>query len=225
MENRFIEFIKYIGDCVLEVIYPHTNNCIICDSYVENKFLCRNCENKIKYCYDPYIIDKNGLKVKIYSVAYYSGIILELIIRLKYKSDFKSGEVLGFLMYKKILKENLNIDYITYVPSTNKSLKKRGYNQSKYLAKIIGDYTKIPIINLLTKNDNAKDQIGLNKEERWKNVKNSFNLKFKENIENKNILLVDDVLTTGATTFYCFKELKKLKINNVFVLTAAKSRV
>ncbi len=104
-------------------------------------------------------------------------------------------------------------------------IKKRGYNQSEYLAKIISKNINVPIAHCLKKYMNTKDQIGLNGLERWLNVENSFKVYNEKCIKNKKVLLIDDVLTTGATSFYCANELKKRGAKEIFILTAAKSDV
>ena len=73
-----------------------------------------------------------------YSVSYYSGVMMELILKLKYKSNFRAGEVIAEYMINLIKTENIQFDFITYIPMTKISIKKRGYNQSEYLARIIG---------------------------------------------------------------------------------------
>ncbi len=150
---------------------------------------------------------------------------MELILNLKYKSDFKSGEVIANLMYKRLKQINISADIITFVPSSKKSYKKRGYNQSEYLARLISKNINIPVAYCLKKDINSKDQIGLNGIERWLNVRDSFKVYNKDYIKNKKIILIDDVLTTGATSFYCANELKKNGAKEIFILTAAKSHV
>ncbi|WP_326498369.1 ComF family protein [Clostridium brassicae] len=199
---------------------------MVCNEYVsENKILCTVCLGKIKKCRGCFEIHKENLNIKCYSATYYSYIIKRLILNLKYKSDFKAGEVLAKYMLETIENNKMKFDIITYVPLTKQSIKKRGYNQGRYLAKFIGDKTNKKVYRILKKCKQTKDQIGLSKEERWNNLKGSFqfiNLKY---FQNKNILIVDDVITTGATGFYCAKTLIKNGAKNVVILSAAKSSI
>ena len=71
----------------------------------------------------------------------------------------------------------------------------------------------------------TKDQIGLSGEERWNNMEKCFEIQESKFIKNKKILLVDDVITTGATAFHCAHNLKESGINDVCILTIAKSNV
>lgn len=225
MENGIVKYIKYVLDCIKEVIYPYEDKCIICNEYTEEELICDICKKNIRYCNDYVTIDKEEMNFTAYPTAYYSGIMAELILRLKYKSDFGAGKVIGNIMADKILSEKLDIDYITFVPSSREAYKKRGYNQSEYLSKIISDKIHIPMGSCLCKVKKTKDQIGLSTIERWENVKGSFDVINNDKFNNKNILLIDDVLTTGATVFYCASKIKKSGAKNIYILTAAKSNV
>ncbi|MCY6369801.1 ComF family protein [Clostridium ganghwense] len=224
MGNELIKNIKYLWHCILNVIYSDGRECTICNEYVsDEKLLCNKCRAEVKLCKEYFKICEETFEVKCFSSAYYSGIIKELIINLKYKNDFKAGEVLVQYMVDTIRKQNIKFDVITYVPSTKKSIKKRGYNQSKYLARTISYKIDTKSLEFLVKFNNTKDQIGLNGEERWKNLKDSFkciNIKY---LKNKRILLVDDVITTGATSFYCAKAMLRSGASEVIILTCAKS--
>ena len=226
MGNGFISILKYISKCILQVVYPVSEDCIICESIIEgSNWLCTNCENKIKYCTESFEITKNNKQYTYYCLAYYSKSISELILRLKYKSDYVCANVLGEKMAELIVKNNLVIDFITFVPATKKSLMKRGYNQSELLAKSISEILKIKVISTLDKIRETKDQIGLNEEMRWKNILGSYKLKNYIKVKNKNFLLIDDVMTTGATTVCCAEELIKGHANCVTILTAGKSKL
>ncbi len=163
--------------------------------------------------------------ILLWSVFYYSNIVKELIIRLKYKSDFICGEILAKYMLELVKKNELKFDLISYVPMTKKALKNRGYNQSEFLANYLSRFLNIKVICNLIKTIDTKDQIGLSGEERWNNMKKCFKIEKSEIIKNKNILLIDDVITTGATAFHCAHNLKENGANNIYVLTIAKSNV
>ncbi|MBC8059317.1 MAG: ComF family protein [Clostridiaceae bacterium] len=211
---------------MLQVVYPVSGDCIICKGYtVDDRWLCSSCENKIKYCQERFEVTKNNKRYSYYCLAYYSKGISELVLRLKYKSDFACANALGEKMAELIVKNNLVIDFITFVPATKQSLMKRGYNQSQLLAKVIGEVLKVKVISTLDKIKETKDQIGLNEEMRWQNISGSYKLRSDMKIKNKKILLVDDVMTTGATTFCCAEELIKSEVNCVIILTAAKSKL
>ena len=93
------------------------------------------------------------------------------------------------------------------------------------MAKGIGKIFNKKVYTLLAKTSRTLDQIGLDSSSRWENLSNSFMAKDLKKIKNKIILLVDDVITTGATAYYCKEVLMKAGAKEVIVLTAAKSRI
>ncbi|WP_415875401.1 ComF family protein [Clostridium sp.] len=210
---------------MLDVIY-NPEECIVCGAYVNNEsLLCTKCSSEIRICNKFFQITRQNYSIRCYSSFYYSGLGKELIARLKYKSDFRAGDVITEYMLNTIKTYKINFDIVTYVPCSKSTLKKRGYNQSQYLAKKIAYKTNSKVVELLKKFKDTKDQIGLNGEERWKNLSEAFKAVNGNEIINKNILLVDDVITTGATAFYCSILMIEKGAANVYVLTGAKSSV
>lgn len=225
MGKWLIENIKFIFESFLDVIYGRSENCIICGSAAqENILLCRNCMKKVKACDSKYFIGKENKKFDVISGAYYTDIVMELILRLKYRQDFDCGRVLAYFMERSLKKFRPEFDLITFVPLSHSSLRKRGYNQAEYLADIIGNYENKKVIKCLKKK-NVKDQIGLDYQKRWKNLKESFYVYDSNVIKNKKILLIDDVFTTGATSFYCCEKILECGAESASILTAAKSKV
>ena len=160
--------------------------------------------------------------------------IREFII--KYKFDEKSYMYKSFaklIIEDKIFMENFikKYDYIISVPIHIKRTKQRGYNQSKLIAKEIAtkcsNIENFPMFidDVLIKNKNIVAQSSLDdKLDRIRNIKNAFNLgKNRDNIKEKNILIIDDVFTTGATVNECAKVLKENGVSKVGVFTIAKS--
>lgn len=226
MGQRIIKYIKNILYCLLRLIYSGDECCVICSGYSEeSEPLCTKCREKLRRCEDHFYIGTNNERYLVWSVFYYSNIVKELIIRLKYRSDFICGEILARYMLEFVKENNLKFDLIAYVPMTKSALKNRGYNQSEFLANYLSRWLDIPVFCNLIKIVDTKDQIGLNGDERWENMKSCFYIGESESIINKKILLIDDVITTGATAFHCASNLKKSLIDNVCILTIAKSRV
>ena len=107
-------------------------------------------------------------------------------------------------------------DLIVPVPLTWNRCRKRGYNQSALLAKTIGRAIGCPVVyNSLKRRNTTKSQVGLGKKHRHQNVRNAFHISRQECFENKRILLVDDVVTTGATITECAKTLKRSRALSV----------
>lgn len=218
MGKEFKKIIKNIIEGIIEIIYPTEHNCIICnddDCYG----ICDNCLRKI-----------NTIPVEhqndIISYGYYGGILKKLILDFKYKSNFTAGSILAHLLSEFIIN---NIDYknyvITYVPLSKRSKKKRGFNQCEYISKYIGKKLSIECIDAIVKCKETKEQKTLNKSERMLNIKDAFKIKSKINLKNVNIMLIDDVTTTGATLRECCRILKKDGVNDIKLLTLAKSHI
>lgn len=215
--------IRYIVDSILNVIYSSSENCLVCNAYVDSEeSICEMCSGKIEYCAGGFKLNND---IECFSATYYAASITEMIRMLKYKSDFAVGEFLGSLLIKTIDKNKVKFDLITYVPMSKKALKKRGFNQSKFLASYISKYTHKMSKELLIKKNDTKDQIGLDGNSRWNNLKNCFEAQKINNIKNKNIIIIDDVITTGATAFYCAEQLLNNGAAKVTILTVAKSRL
>jgi competence protein ComFC len=218
--------IKYLIDSVLSVVYAREDTCLICNICSQDEeLICNNCLKKIQFYNDSFKIKKENLELECFSAAYYSSIVRELIRRLKYKGDFYAGELLASFLINLIRIKTIKFDYITFVPMSKKAINTRGFNQSKFLAKLVSESFNVPLKELLIKIRETKDQIGLDGESRWDNLNNCFIVKDSNLIKNKKILLVDDVLTTGATAFYSSAELIKNGAEKVTVLTVAKSKL
>lgn len=226
MGIRINKYIRYLWECILEVIYDCGEKCNLCGSIIDNNsFICKECIDNISFCREVFFVGHDDYKFECYSCAYYYGTIKELILRLKYKSDFNAAKILAQYM-SDIVYEKIGIcDFLTFVPSSKNTLKRRGYNQSEIIAELMGKNLNIPVVDCLLKTRENKDQIGLNRIERWQNIKDSYQIKYKKSLFDKKIIIVDDVITTGATTFYCAKTLISNGAKEVIILTAAKSGV
>ncbi|MCF8241039.1 MAG: ComF family protein [Melioribacteraceae bacterium] len=114
------------------------------------------------------------------------------------------------------------IDYIIPVPLHTLKKSERGYNQSYYISKGLSKKTGIPVVkNLLSRNRYTSTQTTLNKQDRKLNIEGAFRVKSKRNLKSKNILILDDVVTTGATTLECARQIKKLGADKIFVISVA----
>lgn len=149
--------------------------------------------------------------------------VQRLLHRLKYKGGEDVGEIIG-LHYGFELKTSKyfkNIDCIIPVPLHKNKLKKRGYNQSESFAKGLSKSMKVPVntTNLYRKID-SKTQTKKTRYKRWENVGEIFGVIENHNLANKTILLVDDVVTTGATIEASAQVLVKLNCKVLVALIA-----
>lgn len=219
MQRRIIKNLNYLKKSILSIIYPNSYNCLNCGEELEDIGLCKECEDKIKYCKNTKVISD----VNVYSISYYGYAIKKLILDFKYKGDFNCGEYLGNLIIKKFSEIDKEFDYITCVPSSKKKLKERGFNQCEFLANYLSENKNIPYVKSLKKINKIKEQKLLSAKERQGNIKNAFSLIDDKKFIEKRVLLIDDVITTGFTIEECIKELKKIKDIDLTVIVITES--
>jgi ComF family protein len=132
----------------------------------------------------------------------------DIIHALKYKKQFKLGVLLGEILSEGIRSRNWQFDFIVPVPIHPLKKAERGYNQSDYIVKGLSKSLDIPYsTKLLKRTKHTESQTHLAMTERAKNVANAFKVKNPKLIKGKSFLLVDDVITTGATTQECGRAL------------------
>ena len=144
-----------------------------------------------------------------------------LLYELKYKNHPEIGEVMGRMMAKEMMNSGLfeDIDAIVPVPLARKRQRERGYNQSLELAKGVSEVTGLPIYNKVVKRTKfAGSQTQRGRWERNENVEDVFELADGDSIRGKHLLLMDDVVTTGATIIACAKEIQKASHVKISVL-------
>ena len=141
---------------------------------------------------------------------------------LKYFNRPDLGEELGRFIAHEFQEKDFfeDISYIIPIPLTKERLKKRGYNQSEMIAKGISKVTSIPLrTNVIARKRFTTSQTKNDRLERIINVEDSFILQKTNKLEGKHILIVDDIVTTGATIAACGRELGKIKDIKISVLS------
>ena len=240
--------LRSLLDGLMDIIYPRI--CLICKSKLDNtsgknNVVCLKCWGKIKRNLPPFChccgrhleatnftkhICPSCVKKKLhfdraFSPCVYEGVIKELIHEFKYKNKDYLGHTLSNLMTEFIKEYNLPISYVDFiipVPLHKTRLREREFNQAEVLSNCIaGEFNKTVLNNNLIRHRPTKTQTDLEEEERLLNVSGSFSVKENAHIKGKNLLLVDDVLTTAATCSEAAYTLKTAGANIVFVLTLA----
>ncbi len=216
---------KNLIETALNFIFPKA--CGFCGE-ITNSYLCEYCNeylkqrqmNKIQK-YDDKFFDEH---LWIYE---YKDEVREKII--DYKFNNKSYLYRTFLQIilstESVCNYIKKFDILIPVPIHKKRAKKRGYNQSELIAKGIAKNIKSIQLqtNIIEKIKNIKPQSTLSKDMRIENVKNAYRLKKCDIcLKNKNILLIDDVFTTGSTVNECAKILLQTECNKVSIITLAK---
>jgi ComF family protein len=162
---------------------------------------------------------------RAFSPCAYTGVIKELIHEFKYKNKPYLGKHLSKIMIDFIKEYNLPLscaDLIVPVPLHNARLREREFNQAEILSTHIAEEFNLNLSPAaLFRKRSTRTQVDLKDEERFANVAGSFSINPKVSVRGKNILLVDDVLTTGATTSEAAGVLKNAGAHIVFTLTLA----
>jgi ComF family protein len=163
----------------------------------------------------------------VFSYVYFvkGGLAQRLIHQIKYKGQKEAArEIAGW--YGHLLKNESNlsnqIDGIVSVPMHKTRLRQRGYNQADWIAEGLANALDVPVFaDVLVRRSFKKSQTSKNRLERWDNVKTVFGVNNADNLVDKRVALVDDVLTTGATIEACAIELLNAGCRSVGVITIA----
>ena len=177
-------------------------------------FWCNKLTNRGKTC--PTCVRKTSLTGAIIPYRF-TGHMKDIMYGLKYNGNQNLAKLLANKMSLHF--EITQFDCVSFVPSTGKSQRKRGYNQAKLLAREVARQTGLPLQSTLLRLSHT-DQIGLNRAQRLASVQDNFMVCRK--VANTNILLVDDVITTGATINECARALKLAGAKSVWGLAVAK---
>ena len=225
---------------LFDILFPKF--CLNC-SHI-GSYICHRCFKKLRviekptclYCHKqsylglthPKCLKKLSID-GILSIYHYDNFLKKIIKNIKYRlatvvwdefcKSIPESDISRLFAYKKIFKEAV----IQVVPLSQSKYKLRGFNQAMMIAEYFNKILNFPIINNLERSREALAQAQIkSKLSRFKNVKNVFSIRKQSRIKNKNIILIDDVVTTGATLKEVCKILKKSGAGKVYALTLAK---
>lgn len=227
---------------ILDLLFP--KKCVACKKF--GAYICDKCFSYLSFdvkslclvCNRPSV---NGLthpgcsgKYTIdgcFSSLSYAKTVQRLMFNFKYKPYLTDlSKVLSDLFYEGLIQsEEFNRELqrsnnwiLVPIPLYSSKLKKRGYNQSEILAKELGKRFGFKTQNLLKRVKNTKSQVGLKVEERKANIKEAFSIIHNSKFIIQNVMLVDDVVTTGSTLLECANVLKRAGVKRVIGLTLAR---
>lgn len=234
-----VQWIRTGWPQLLDLFFP--NVCLLCQTGLETgeEIVCTGCRLKLPETLlhrtpdDPFLMNRFAGKVPVafvYAYVYFQkkGPVQKLIHALKYKQRQDVGLALG-RWYGKQLKEEAGIavesDVIVPVPLHPARYQQRGYNQADCFAQGLAEALEIPYrVDLLKRTKKTESQTRKDRMQRWENVGSVFAIEDRGAIENLRILLVDDVLTTGATLEACAEVLLQAGCHSVGILTIAAAR-
>jgi competence protein ComFC len=203
--------IKKVINSFLNLLFPI--KCLGCGK--ENEILCPECLRRIDY---PTLLKSNNI---LAATDYNDELAKRAIWLLKYRGLKQIAEPLAELIKQRIL-EKIKIKNPVFIPIplSSKRLRERGFNQSELIAKYLSDNV---ITNVLYKSRETISQVLVrDRKKRLDNLKGSFAVKNTELIKDKNIILIDDVSTTGATISEAKKVLRDAGAKNIMALVVAR---
>lgn len=226
-----ITYAKQLSQDFTSVIFPDI--CIHCSEtlYRNEQYLCTSCQLQVQYIYPVQPIDKYLLKfVGFRSVAYVipymkftkKGVVQSLLHELKYKGNTDIGNYLGASFAEK-LSGLPKSDFLLPVPTTEEKRISRGYNQTEVIATAIADKLDCPVKNdVIFRIHKSLSQTGKSRINRWVDIRNQFVYRQDaESIRGMSVLVVDDVLTTGATVGAICEILENQGVRTIGILTLA----
>ena len=241
---------KILGEGLISLLLPA--DCRVCQHPLEpsnTTFVCIDCWNKIKWLKAPYCFKcsrslpptfksiptflcpecrrQNVYFNRAFIPTLYEGVMKKVIHLLKYNK--KTG-IMRTL--KKIIKSYFNhlnsslpsLDLVVPIPLHRKKLRERGFNQAELIAKVVAKHLKVRLTKGNLKRIKATTtQTSLDRKERRKNLKEAFVVKNRDEFQAKNVLLVDDVYTTGTTIKEAAKVLKEARVKDIYVFALARA--
>ena len=207
-----------IIDNIAEIFFPYIPKCVGCgvEKGVES-YVCEKCAAELNALKAGEVC---GCGVDAYALYRYDGMIPRIVKAYKYSGNKWLARFMGDEMAKAAVRDFSGIDCICHVPLHEKRRRMRGFDQAQVLAGRISKAASIPYVDALKRVKNTKAQASLGANERRQNMIGAFE---KKADVHGSVLLIDDVLTTGATTVECAAVLKNAGAKNVYVLTFAKS--
>ena len=204
---------KWISD-LIELIFPR--HCHVCGEVLsrQEQDMCLDCLYKLPKIEKIHLSELEKVfwgrfdveRVTAYFYYQKESPYNRLLHKMKYGSHPEVGMRLALMAAEQLSKEGFfdGIDAIVPLPLSKKKRRQRGYNQCDYIAEGLSQTTGIPVLkDCVVRNKSNETQTHKTRDERWRNVEGIFSLANPELIEGKHILLIDDILTTGATLTNC----------------------
>lgn len=219
--ERYQNTHNYTCDFCAREVFSNERICSVCNQTLpwNNGAICPFCGRKVGEAGPCLECKEKPLKTeKARSAFVHEGEAMRFVLR------FKRGEkylaYTGAKLLLPIAKEEFpQVDLIAFVPMTKKAVKKRGYNQSELLAGKLAELLQKPLFSALEKRKETAAQKTLGRKEREENLQGCFRVTEKKQLQGKNVLIVDDTMTTGSTSSELAGALKKAGAKSVFLLT------
>ncbi|MGQ9696952.1 MAG: ComF family protein [Armatimonadota bacterium] len=228
---------RELAHAVLDLVYPPV--CCVCDR-VGDDYVCQSCiqlvspvpEPHCDVCGQPYVLGicpectaQPPAFLRARAAALFDGVLRDAIHALKYEARPNLAAPLGKLLSAYVLAhpEPTEVDAVVPVPLHRQRERRRGFNQSALLAQHIADVLGVPLLErVLIRCANTPPQVGLDRAQRRTNVASAFQVPDTSQVAGLRLLLVDDVMTTGATCGAASEALLAAGARSTQVLTLAR---
>jgi competence protein ComFC len=203
--------VAFCENCLRKTVPIKDPVCKICGKSILQPGICSSCKSNPP----PY--------TALRSWAEFDDPLREALHSLKYKSNLGVVEIFVDKLTTMVAQNDWNFDIIVPVPTSKMHERERGYNQAKMIALPLSWKLHIPLAdNVVTRIKATESQIHLSNEERFKNLEGAFSANSAK-LKTKKVLLVDDIVTTGATMISCSKTLLEAGCSSIYCVTVAQT--
>ena len=201
----------FCSECISKVSIIHQPFCSLCGRVTEKNGLCKSCQ-KVRPSY-----------LSARSWAEYAESLRHALLTLKYRNNLGLSRIFADYLADIVLDNNWQTDIIIPIPLCKSHMKSRGFNQAEQLAHPLSLILGIPLETRAVKRmKETTSQVDLSREERFKNLEDAF-FGNPAKLKSKRVLLVDDIVTTGATLNSCTEAILAAGGSSVFCITVAQT--
>lgn len=200
------------ADCSELVVSPPPQRCFNCQALSDNYKTCRKCKKTV-------LVDS------VLSAGPYDGIHKQLVMKMKKDASRHSAKDIADALALLIQQNSYlsDCDVIVPVPTIARHSRERGFDHTKSIVTALSGALQLPILELLTRTTDTR-QVGKSRKERFAQMQNAVNMKEVKSLNGVNILLLDDIATTGATLSACTRILKQAGAKRVDAVVFASGR-
>lgn len=207
---------------ILDLLFPR--KCPFCGKVLEEEGICGECQETLPWLEGRKAESRPEFVERAASALRYQDRVKKCVRRMKFQRDLSLARTLGTLS-AQCAKDHFEVkfDLVSYPPLSRKSLRKRGFDQAQLLAEEVGRQLEIPVARLFEKSNQTGQQSLLHTpSQRRANVLGAYTLRDDAEVNGKTILLVDDVITSGATVSECARVLLTASAAEVYAVSPVK---
>lgn len=206
---------------MIDFLFLDKNTCYFCkNEEISKHFLCESCLNKLDYVDNKFLIGD----YVAHSIYFYNKYMANIISDYKFNRNTSLYKVFGSMVKDYLEKSSLKIeefDYLLPAPSSQKTLNKRGFDHIRLICDYFTKEYQISYLDSFVKTKDTKSQHTLNLEDRLVNLRGSFTC--TENLEDKSVLIFDDIITSGNTAKEMIKVLENKGCQDIQILSLSSS--